>query len=78
MNNSLYIAATGMQAQQLGLDTIANNLTNLSTPGFKSSNVNFQELMYVDPTGKHALKSADAWKQVHPWISRFKEMVSLK
>jgi len=60
MNNSLYIAATGMQAQQLGLDTIANNLTNLSTPAFKSSNVNFQELMYVDPTGKHALKGADA------------------
>ncbi len=42
-----------MQAQQQGLDTIANNLTNLSTPGFKSSTVNFQELMYVDPTGTH-------------------------
>jgi flagellar basal-body rod protein FlgG len=51
MNNALYIAATGMQAQQQDLDTIANNLTNLSTPGFKSSNVNFQELMYVDPLG---------------------------
>lgn len=51
MNNALYIAATGMQAQQLGLDTIANNLTNLSTPGYKTSNVNFQELMYVDPLG---------------------------
>ncbi|HEX8956837.1 MAG TPA: flagellar hook-basal body complex protein [Burkholderiaceae bacterium] len=53
MNNSLYIAATGMQAQQQGLDTIANNLTNLNTPGFKSSTVNFQELMYTDPTGTH-------------------------
>lgn len=51
MNNSLYIAATGMQAQQLNLDTIANNLTNLNTNGFKSSVVNFQELMYVDPVG---------------------------
>jgi flagellar basal-body rod protein FlgG len=51
MNNALYIAATGMQAQQLDLDTIANNLTNLSTNGYKSSTVNFQELMYVDPVG---------------------------
>jgi len=59
MNNSLYIAATGMQAQQLGLDTIANNLTNLSTPGYKTSGVNFQELMYVDPTGKRSLKHGD-------------------
>jgi len=51
VNNSLYIAATGMQAQQSNLDTIANNLTNLNTNGFKSSVVNFQELMYVDPVG---------------------------
>ncbi|MBV8636346.1 MAG: flagellar basal body rod protein FlgG [Burkholderiaceae bacterium] len=51
MNNSLYIAATGMQAQQQDLDTIANNLTNLSTPAYKASNVNFQELMYTDPLG---------------------------
>ncbi|MBV8660334.1 MAG: flagellar basal-body rod protein FlgG [Burkholderiales bacterium] len=53
MNNSLYIAATGMQAQQLGLDTIANNLTNLNTPAYKTSTVNFQEMMYADPAGPH-------------------------
>ncbi|PRC93903.1 flagellar hook-basal body protein [Solimicrobium silvestre] len=57
MNNSLYIAATGMQAQQLNLDTIANNLTNLSTNGFKSSVVNFQELMYVDPVGARSAQT---------------------
>jgi flagellar basal-body rod protein FlgG len=60
MNNSLYIAATGMQAQQLGLDTIANNLTNLNTPGYKSSNVNFQELMYADPVGARPATGHDA------------------
>lgn len=67
MNNSLYIAATGMQAQQLGLDTIANNLTNLNTPGFKSSNVNFQELMYVDPIGARSSQgdSRPAHGKVH-------------
>lgn len=46
MNDSLYIAATGMQAQQQNLDTIANNLANLATPGFKAGRVNFQDLVY--------------------------------
>ena len=48
MNDSLYIAATGMQAQQLNLDTIANNLANVSTSGFKKGRVNFQEMMHAD------------------------------
>jgi flagellar basal-body rod protein FlgG len=46
MNDSLYIAATGMQAQQLNVDTIANNLVNINTAGFKAGRVNFQELVY--------------------------------
>ena len=57
MNDSLYIAATGMQAQQLNLDTIANNLANVSTSGFKKGRVNFQEMMQADPSsqaGAHA------------------------
>jgi flagellar basal-body rod protein FlgG len=49
MNDSLYIAATGMQAQQQTLDTIANNLVNVNTPAFKKSRVNFNELMHVEP-----------------------------
>ncbi len=48
MNDALYIAATGMQTQQLAVDTIANNMANASTPGYKSGRVNFQELMYRD------------------------------
>ena len=47
MNNSLYIAATGMQAQQQSIDNIANNLVNVSTTGFKKSRINFQELMHA-------------------------------
>ncbi len=46
MNDALYIAATGMQAQQLGVDTIANNLANVNTPGFKAGRVSFQDLVY--------------------------------
>src|SRR5690242_10570594 len=40
-------AATGMQAQQMIVDTIANNLANINTVGFKRSQVDFQDLMYV-------------------------------
>jgi flagellar basal-body rod protein FlgG len=40
-------AATGMTAQQLIVDTIANNLANINTTGFKRSQVDFQDLMYV-------------------------------
>src|SRR5438105_3639736 len=35
-----------MWAQQLKLDVIANNLANVNTPGFQSSRVNFQDLLY--------------------------------
>jgi flagellar basal-body rod protein FlgG len=45
MNDSLYIAATGMQAQQLNVDTIANNLANANTVGFKKGRVAFTDLM---------------------------------
>ncbi|KPK85892.1 MAG: flagellar basal-body rod protein FlgG [Phycisphaerae bacterium SM23_33] len=40
-------AATGMTAQQMIVDTIANNLANINTVGFKRSQVDFQDLMYV-------------------------------
>jgi flagellar basal-body rod protein FlgG len=40
-------AATGMSAQQLIVDTIANNLANMNTVGFKRSQVDFQDLVYV-------------------------------
>ena len=40
-------AATGMTAQQMIVDVIANNLANINTVGFKRSQVDFQDLMYV-------------------------------
>jgi flagellar basal-body rod protein FlgG len=48
MNLSLYSAATGMQAQQMNLDTIANNLANVNTTGFKRSKIEFQDMLYQD------------------------------
>jgi flagellar basal-body rod protein FlgG len=46
MQRSLWSAATGMQAQQLNVDIIANNLANISTTGFKKSRADFHDLMY--------------------------------
>jgi flagellar basal-body rod protein FlgG len=46
MIKSLTTAATGMQAQQQNMDTIANNLANVSTTGFKRSRAEFEDLLY--------------------------------
>ncbi len=46
MIKSLFTLATGMKAQQTYLDNISNNLANINTPGFKRSQVNFQDLLY--------------------------------
>jgi len=48
MLDALYIGATGMQAQQLNVDTIANNLVNANTPGFKKGRVSFVDLVVKD------------------------------
>ena len=40
-------AATGMTAQQMMIDIIANNLANINTTGFKRSQIDFQDLLYV-------------------------------
>jgi len=49
MIQSLYSGATGMAAQQLNLNTIANNLANANTNGFKRSKIEFQDLLYQKP-----------------------------
>jgi flagellar basal-body rod protein FlgG len=46
MIRALYTAATGMEAQQLNIDVIANNLANVNTTGFKKSRADFQDLLY--------------------------------
>jgi len=46
MFRSLFTAASGMLAQQFNLDTIANNLANASTAGFRRRRLQFQDLIY--------------------------------
>jgi flagellar basal-body rod protein FlgG len=44
---SLYTTATGMKAQQTMVDTIANNIANVNTSGYKRSSASFEDLLYV-------------------------------
>ena len=67
MMTSLFTSATGMKGQQSQIDTIANNLANVNTNGFKQTRNNFQDLLYsneqmpgsatssntISPTGLH-------------------------
>ncbi len=46
MINSLWIAKTGMSAQQTQLDVISHNLANVSTNGYKRNNAVFEDLIY--------------------------------
>ena len=43
---TLYTAATGMEAMETKLDVIANNLANINTTAFKKGRANFEDLFY--------------------------------
>ncbi len=61
MLRALHTAATGMQAQQINIDTIANNIANVNTTGFKQSRAEFQDLLYQDlrPAGTASSTSTE-------------------
>ena len=59
MIRSLWTSATGMQAQELNIDVIANNLANVNTSGFKKSRAEFQDLLYESMRPAGAASSAD-------------------
>lgn len=62
MMRALWTAASGMQAQQLNIDVIANNLANVNTSGFKKSRADFQDVMYqnIKTTGAPTTNSTQA------------------
>lgn len=47
MERALWSGVTGMKAQELAMDTIANNLANVGTDAFKASRINFQDMLYT-------------------------------
>ena len=55
---ALFSAATGMAAQRIQIDSIANNLANVSTNGFKKTRVAFEDLVYENiRTGEASAES---------------------
>jgi flagellar basal-body rod protein FlgG len=67
MIRALYTAASGMSAQQLNLDTIANNLANSSTAGFRQRRLQFQDMIYqnlVPPGAAQSQQTVSAGLQI--------------
>src|SRR4051812_20383004 len=58
MIDSLYIGASGMQAQQMNVDVISNNLANVNTAAFKKNRVSFEDLLYRETTRQNGLAGA--------------------
>jgi flagellar basal-body rod protein FlgF len=51
MENSTYIALSGQNAREHQMEVLANNIANLSTPGFKGEKMMFQEYLSKPPDG---------------------------
>ena len=67
MIRALYTAASGMSAQQANLDTVANNLANSSTTGFRRRNLQFEDMMYqnmVTPGAAQTTSTTSAGLQI--------------
>jgi flagellar basal-body rod protein FlgG len=67
MIRALYTAASGMSAQQMNLDTIANNLANSSTTGFRQLRMEFQDMVYqnmVTPGAAQSQSTVSAGLQI--------------
>ena len=68
MIRALYTAASGMSAQQLNLDTIANNLANSSTSGFRQRQLQFQDMIYQNLVTPGEIGRASCRERVFNWV----------
>lgn len=73
MYKSMYVAASGALASQKKLDTIANNLANVNTPGFKNDKLVFESYLSKQKTGAPGVSSM---KNPNPTNMRQAEYVS--
>jgi flagellar basal-body rod protein FlgG len=67
MIRALYTAASGMSAQQANLDTVANNLANSATSGFKQRRLQFEDMIYqnlVTPGSASSQQTTSAGLQI--------------
>ena len=59
MMRSLWTAASGMRAQQVNVDTIANNVANVNTAGYKTQQASFKSLLYQNLQSKSTNNAGD-------------------
>ena len=59
MDASLYVAKTGLNAQQTRMTVIANNLANVNTIGYKKDRAVFEDLLYLNITQAGGQTGAD-------------------
>ena len=67
MIRALYTAASGMSAQQANLDTVANNLANSATAGFRRRRMQFEDMIYqnlITPGAAQSTSTASAGLQI--------------
>jgi len=60
MDASMWIAKTGLDAQQTRMSVISNNLANVNTTGFKKDRANFEDMLYQKLRQPGAQNTADA------------------
>jgi flagellar basal-body rod protein FlgG len=58
MLNGLYAAASGMEAQQMALDSVSNDLSNIDTPGYQAEVLGFHDLLYTSAGPQNATSYA--------------------
>jgi flagellar basal-body rod protein FlgG len=58
MLNGLYAAASGMEAQQMQLDSVSNDLANVDTPGYQAQVLGFRDLLYTSAGPQNATNFA--------------------
>ena len=56
---ALHIAATGMSAQQMRVETISNNLANMNTTGYNARRAEFSDLHYQQATRAGTISASD-------------------
>ncbi len=60
MNKALWVAKTGLEAQQMRMSVISNNLANVNTNGFKRDRAVFEDLLYQNVRQAGALSSQNS------------------
>lgn len=81
MNRALYVAKTGLEAQQFRLAAISNNLANANTYGFKAGRAEFDDLLYqnVRMPGRRRVKTRlIPCPRVCSWVWVLKQWVCKK